>query len=126
MSASRDIFPSSTSKRIAIAVISFDTEPMSKTDCGVIATLSSRLAIPYPCSYTIFPPLTTARAHPGELVVFHSAKIRSTLSANSCGAAEAVPATRKQPTSASAACLIGPCFLLEAVAQRELHDARAG
>src|SRR5271166_3471111 len=72
------------------------------------------------------PSFTTARAQPGELVVFHPAKIRSTLSVSASCAANDLPATSRHSTSdANAWRLMALCFPLEAVTQRELHDARA-
>src|SRR5438045_5265622 len=62
-----------------IAVNCFETEAALKTVAGVIATARSRLAIPYPRSYSVVPFRLTPTLHPGESGLFHSANSRSTV-----------------------------------------------
>src|SRR5579862_5382818 len=73
----------------------------------------------------MWPSFTTATAHPGELVVFQSAKTRSTLSVSSCCAKELAVASKHSTSIVSATRLI-ISVSLETVTQRELHHARSG
>jgi hypothetical protein len=62
-----------------IAVNCFEMEAALRTDAGEIATASSRLATPYPRSYSVVPFRLIPTLHPGAFGLFHSAKSWSTL-----------------------------------------------
>lgn len=66
-----------------MAVNCLEIEAAGKTDAGVMGTLNSRLAIPYPRSYTGTPFRLTPRLQPGESDVFHGVNNLSTLAATS-------------------------------------------
>ena len=63
-----------------IAVNCFETDAALRTDAGEIGTPRSRLAIPYPRSYSVVPFRLIPTLHPGASGLFHSAKSWSTLS----------------------------------------------
>src|SRR5438067_8757577 len=69
----------------------FEIEAAPKTDDGVIGMLSSRLATPYPCSYTGTPFRLTPSAQPGEPGLSHCAKSLSTFAEtdSACGRLQA-------------------------------------
>src|SRR5947209_2803063 len=60
--------------KILIAVNCLDIEAAGKTDAGVMGTLSSRFAMPYPRWYARTPFLLTPKLQPGESDLFHCAK----------------------------------------------------
>jgi hypothetical protein len=63
-----------------IAVNCFEIDAALRTDAGEIGTPRSRLAIPYPRSYSVVPFRLIATLHPGAPGLFHSAKSWSMLS----------------------------------------------
>jgi len=63
-----------------IAVNCFEIDAALRTDAGEIGTPRSRLAIPYPRSYSVVPFRLIPTLHPGVPGLLHSAKSRSTLS----------------------------------------------
>src|SRR5262245_16692578 len=65
-----------------IAVNCFEIDAALKTDAEEIGTPRSRLATPYPCSYSVVPFRPIPMLHPGASGLFHSAKSRSMRSFN--------------------------------------------
>src|SRR4051812_1717453 len=62
-----------------IAVNCFEIEAALKTVAGEIATARSRLAIPYPRSYSVVPFRLIPTPHPGASGLFHSVNSWSTV-----------------------------------------------
>src|SRR5215471_14677251 len=81
-SSSIETCPRLARSRMLIAVNCLEMEAAGKTVAGVMWIPHSRVAMPYPRSYTRVPFWLTAKLQPGELDVSHSANNASILVLN--------------------------------------------